>query len=236
MPRSLSGGFMFAALAVSLFVVGSESAQAQQSLVFNFGQFSVRGEDTRVVDDVLLENLTLFAFDIRDFNSMNTGVEWLISAGEYFDAGLGVGFYQRTVPSVYTDFINDDGSELFQDFRLRVVPLTAIIRVIPFGRNTAVQPYFGVGVGLFNWRYSEVGEFIDFDTFDVFHGRFTASGRNVGGLMLGGFRVPVGDRFSAGLEVRYQSAIGRVGLDQGFLNERIDLGGIAAQVTFQVDF
>ncbi len=36
MPRSLSGGFMFA---VGLLVVGSESLQAQRSLVFNLGQF-----------------------------------------------------------------------------------------------------------------------------------------------------------------------------------------------------
>jgi len=159
----------------------------------------------------------------------------LIGAGEYFDAGLGVSFYQRTGPSVYADFVNFDGAEIFQDFRLRVVPLTATVRVLPFGREAAVQPYFGVGVGLFDWRYSEVGEFID-DTFDIFRDRFTASGTDVGGLMLGGLRVPIGDRFSAGIEVRHQSAIGRVGIDQGFLNERIDLGGIATQFTFEVGF
>ena len=236
MPRSLSAGLISAMLAVGLLFVGSGSAHAQQSLVLNLGQFSVRGEDTRVADDVLLENLSLFAFDVRDFNNGTAGAEWLIGAGEYFDAGLGAGFYQRTVPSVYTDFINENGSEIFQEFRLRVVPLTATIRVLPFGRNTAVEPYFGVGVGLFDWRYSEVGEFIDFDTFDVFRDRFTARGRDVGGLMLGGLRVPFSDRFSAGIEVRYQSATGRVGIDQGFLNERIDLGGIASQVTFQVGF
>ena len=97
-----------------------------------------------------------------------------------------------------------------------------------------MQPYFGVGVGLFDWRYSEFGEFIDFDTFDIFREQFSASGTDVGGLMLGGLRVPVGDRFSAGFEVRYQSATGRVGIDQGFLNERIDLGGITSQFTFQI--
>lgn len=150
MPRSLSAGLMSAVLAVGLLIVGPGSAQAQQSLVLNLGQFSVRGEDTRIADDVLLENLNLFAFDIRDFNNGMAGAEWLVGAGEYFDAGLGVGFFQRTVPSVYADFINDDGSEIFQDFRLRVVPLTATVRVLPFGRYAAVQPYFGVGVGLFD--------------------------------------------------------------------------------------
>ena len=143
MPRSLSAGLTSAALVVGLLIVGSGSAFAQQSLVLNFGHFAVRGEDTRVFDDVLLENLNLFAFDVRDFNNGTAGAEWLVGAGEYFDAGLGVGFYQQTVPSVYADFINDDGSEIFQDFRLRVVPLTATVRVLPFGRQASVQPYFG---------------------------------------------------------------------------------------------
>ena len=236
MPRSLSAGLISAVLAVGVLIVGSGSAHAQQSLVLNLGHFSVRGEDTRVPDDVLVENLSLFAFDIRDFHDGVVGAEWLIGAGEYFDAGLGVGFYQRTVPSVYADFVNFNGSEIFQDLRLRVVPYTATVRVLPFGRGASVQPYFGVGVGLFDWRYSEFGEFIDFDTFDVFREQFSASGTDVGGLMLGGLRVPVGDRFSAGFEVRYQSATGRVGIDQGFLNERIDLGGIASQFTFEIGF
>ena len=233
--RSLSSGFVSALCVVAL-VGGSAPVEAQQSLGLNVGYFSVRGEDARIAEDVLLENRNLFAFDIPDFSGGTVGAEWLIGIGDYFDAGVGVGFYQRTVPSVYADFIDIDGSEISQDFRLRVVPLTATVSVLPFGRETPVQPYFGVGIGLFNWRYSEVGEFIDFSNFDVFRDRFVASGHDVGGLILGGLRVPFGDRFAAGGEVRYQSVSGKVGIDQGFLNERIDLGGIATQFTFQIRF
>ena len=233
--RSLSSGFVGALCVVAL-VGGSAPVEAQQSLGLNVGYFSVRGEDARIAEDVLLENRNLFAFDIPDFSGGTVGAEWLIGIGDYFDAGVGVGFYQRTVPSVYADFIDIDGSEISQDFRLRVVPLTATVSVLPFGRETPVQPYFGVGIGLFNWRYSEVGEFIDFSNFDVFRDRFVASGHDVGGLILGGLRVPFGDRFAAGGEVRYQSVSGKVGIDQGFLNERIDLGGIATQFTFQIRF
>ena len=210
--------------------------QAQQSLSLNLGHFAVRGEDTRIQDDVLIENLNLFAFDLRDFNNGTVGSEWLVGLGNNFEAGVGLGFYQRTVPSVYTDFINVDGTEIFQDFRLRVVPLTLTVRVLPFGRHAAVQPYFGGGFGMFNWRYSEVGEFIDFTDFGVFRDRFVADGTDVGGIILGGVRAPVGSRFAIGGEVRYQQASGRVGIDQGFLNERIDLGGLATQLTFQVGF
>ena len=235
MTRSLSSGFVGALCVVAL-VGGSAPVEAQQSLGLNVGYFSVRGEDARIAEDVLLENRNLFAFDIPDFSGGTVGAEWLIGIGDYFDAGVGVGFYQRTVPSVYADFIDIDGSEISQDFRLRVVPLTATVSVLPFGREIPVQPYFGVGIGLFNWGYSEVGEFIDFSNFDVFRDRFVASGHDVGGLILGGLRVPFGDRFAAGGEVRYQSVSGKVGIDQGFLNERIDLGGIATQFTFQIRF
>ena len=209
---------------------------AQQSLSLNLGYFAVRGEDTRIQDDVLIENLNLFAFDLRDFNNGTVGGEWLIGLGNNFETGVGLGFYQRTVPSVYADFVNVDGTEIFQDFRLRVVPLALTLRVLPFGRHAAVQPYFGGGVGMFNWRYSEVGEFIDFTDFGVFRDRFVADGTDVGGIILGGVRAPIGSRLAIGGEVRYQQASGCVGIDQGFLNERIDLGGLATQLTFQVGF
>ena len=232
MPKKmLIGAAMFV-----VFVWASPSAHAQQSLALGVGHFALRGADTRVVDDVLLENLNLFAFDLRDFNNGAVSGEWLIGVGNYFDAGIGVGFYQRTVPSVYLDFVDSDGAEIFQEFKLRVVPLTATIRVLPFGRDKPVQPYFGAGLGAFNWRYSEVGEFIDFDTFDIFRDRFVANGTDVGGIILGGVRFPVGEQFTVGGEVMYQSATGRVGIDQGFLNERIDLGGLSSKFILTIGF
>jgi hypothetical protein len=216
-------------------VVISRPVHAQQSLVLNVGHFAVRGIDTRVADDVLLENLNLFAFDISDFNNGTVGAEWLVGLGDHFDVGVGLGFYQRTVLSVYNDFVDFDGTEIEQDFRLRVVPVTATVRVLPFGR-TAVQPYFGLGLGLFNWRYSEVGEFVDFDTFDIFRDRYVAEGNDIGAIILGGVRFPVGDKFSVGGELKYQSSTGTVGIDQGFLNERIDLGGLSTQFTVGFTF
>ena len=236
MSRRVSARSFGVLCVVGFLIVVARPVEAQESIGLSVGHFSVRGEDARIADDVLLENVNLFAFDIQDFSGGTVGAEWLIGIGEYFEAGVEVGFYRRTVSSVYADFVDVDGTEILQDFRLRVVPLTATLSVLPFGRETALQPYFGIGVGLFDWRYSEVGEFIDFTTFDIFGERFVESGRDVGGLILDGLRVPFGDRFAVGGEVRYQRASGTVGLDQGFLNERIDLGGIATQFTFQIGF
>ena len=211
-------------------------AWAQSSLSLNLGYFVLRGEDTRIPDDVIVENLGLFAFDLEQFNNTSVGAEWLIGLGDYTEVGFGVGVYQQTVLSEYSDFVNDDGSEIEQDFKLRVTPVTATLRFFPFGKRNTIQPYAGAGVGFFNWRYSEVGEFIDFNTFDVFRDQFVAADTNVGAVYLGGVRVRVGSRYGVGLEVKYQDAKGVVGIDQGFLAERIDLGGLTTSFTFNVGF
>ena len=222
------------------FWLGTPAWAQQSSLSFHLGYFALRGEDTRIVDDVIVENLGLFAFNLDQFNGATVGAEWLVGLGDYAEVGLGVGVYQRTVLSVYDDFVNVDGTEIEQDFKLRVTPFTATARFFPFGQRSTIQPYAGAGVGFFNWRYSEVGEFVDFSTFDleVFRdqGQFVADGNNVGAVYLGGVRVLAGSRYAVGVEFRYQDVQGVVGIDQGFLEERIDLGGLTTSFTFNVRF
>lgn len=218
------------------FWLGTPAWAQQSSLSLNLGYFALRGEDTRISDDVIIENLGLFAFGLDQFNNASVGAEWLVGFGEYVEVGFGVGFYQQTVLSVYDDFVNVDGTEIEQDFKLHVAPVTGTARFFPFGQRSAIQPYAGAGVGFFNWRYSEVGEFVDFTTFDVFRDRFVAEGNDVGAVYLGGVRVLAGSRFAVGVEVRYQDVQGVVGIDQGFLEERIDLGGLTTSFAFNVRF
>ena len=217
------------------FWLGTPAWAQQSSLSLNLGYFALRGEDTRISDDVIIENLGLFAFGLDQFNNASVGAEWLVGFGEYVEVGFGVGFYQQTVLSVYDDFVNVDGTEIEQDFKLHVAPVTGTARFFPFGQRSAIQPYAGAGVGFFHWRYSEVGEFVDFTTFDVFRDRFVAEGNDVGAVYLGGVRL-AGSRFAVGVEVRYQDVQGVVGIDQGFLEERIDLGGLTTSFTFNVGF
>ena len=230
-----SGCAMVVVAALS-FWLGTPAWAQQSSLSLNLGYFALRGEDTRISDDVIIENLGLFAFGLDQFNNASVGAEWLVGFGEYVEVGFGVGFYQQTVLSVYDDFVNVDGTEIEQDFKLHVAPVTGTARFFPFGQRSAIQPYAGAGVGFFNWRYSEVGEFVDFTTFDVFRDRFVAEGNDVGAVYLGGVRVLAGSRFAVGVEVRYQDVQGVVGIDQGFLEERIDLGGLTTSFTFNVGF
>jgi len=219
---------------VAAVLVAPPPARAQQAINLSLGGFAVTGEDARVDGDVLFENQRILDFDVADFNTGSVGLDWLVSVGEFFEVGAGVGFTSRTVPSVYADYVNRDGSEIEQDLKVRVVPMALTARVLPFGRSRAVQPYLGGGVGIFNYRYSEVGDFVDFTDRSVFNDRFVATGTVVGPVALGGIRFPMGDTFSLGGEVRYQKA--EADLNDDFLGSKLDLGGFHYLLTFHVKF
>jgi hypothetical protein len=215
----------------------AQPAHAQQTLNFSLGYFTVRGEDARVERDILVRNLSDFAFDVDDFNGATVGGEWLVALGEYFEAGAGVGFSRRTVPSVYADFVDTDGSEIEQDFRLRLVPVSFTVRVLPLGQSSGFQPYVGGGLGIFSWRYSETGEFLDFGGRQpvIFREQYVASGSATGPIALGGIRF-AGSSVSAGAEIRYQGA--DTALEEDFAPLapasnpfRLDLGGWTYQFT-----
>jgi opacity protein-like surface antigen len=199
-------------------------ALAQQAVSFSIGYNTLLGEDSRTDGDVLVANRELFAFEVDDFNGPTFGGEWTAGLGEYLEAGIGVAYSSRTVPSIYSDFVRPDGREIEQEFKLRVTPITFTARVLPFGRNTTVQPYLGGGLGLFNYKYSETGDFVDFSQggaigFDT----FTADGTEAGLVLIAGVRVPAGDKAAFGFEVRFNRAT--TDLPNEFLGSTLDLGG-----------
>ena len=225
-------------LIVLLFVSGlvaPATSYAQQSLNIYVGAFVPKGADSRTRNDVLVGNLDFLAFKIGDFKAATIGGEWLFGLGERLDAGLGLGIYSRGVPTVYRDLTHSNRNEIEQDLKLRVVPFTATVRFLPLGRGAAIQPYIGAGVGVFAWRYSETGEFVDVTDSSIFRDSFSGSGATAGPVVLGGVGFPVG-AWSLGAEIRYQSAQGDLPADQGFSGTKIDLGGFTYLASFKVRF
>jgi hypothetical protein len=221
-----------------------DTASAQQTLNFNIGYFAVKGQDARVGADcdtcgrdvdVLLANHDFLTFDFKDFNGATIGGEWLVALGEYAEAGAGISFYRRTVPSVYTNYVNANGSEVDQDLRLRTIPIDLTLRLVPLGQRSPFQPYIGAGLGIVNWRYSEFGDFIDFSDpgRSIFPDEFVADGTSTGPVVLGGVRYADGG-LSVGGEIRYRKAEGEVGSD--FAGSKIDLGGWTYQATIGFRF
>jgi hypothetical protein len=219
------------AVALVFGFMAAPEASAQQSVNFYIGGFTPRALDGRPNDDVLVQNSSFLStldqvrgIDIGEFNRVTIGAEWLVGIGRFAEGGLGIGYYQRSVPTLYTDLVNTDGTDIEQTLKLRIVPFTATVRLLPLGSDRAVQPYIGAGVGVYRWRYAETGQFVDFDN-NVFTGNFVGSGGAAGPTILGGVRFPAGSA-AVGFEVRYQSAEGELPVDQGFAGTTIDLGGM----------
>ena len=233
-PRQALG---FLVLCVGLLT--PSTSFAQQSLNFSFGGFVPKGESSRADNDVLVNNLCCLdnplLFDVGDFDGGVFGAEYLVGLGEFFDAGLGVGYYKSSARSVYLNLINDNGSEIQQRLRLRIVPFSATIRFLPFGHSHGVEPYIGGGLAVLNWRYQESGQWVDPSDNSIFTGTFTGSGTATGPLVLGGVRFPVGP-WAFGGEVRWQAAKGELPADQDFAGPKIDLGGVTYTATFSIRF
>jgi hypothetical protein len=142
------------------------------------------------------------------------------------------------VPAVDRDFVDSQGNNVGADFKLRVVPFSATVRVVPFGHNAPIQPYVGAGLGVFGWRYSETGDFV-LGNGNISRGEVnTASGTSVGPVVLGGIRVPIGP-VAPGFEVRYQHAKGTFpanGPGQDFNGSIVDLGGFNYLFTLNIRF
>ena len=131
------------------------------------------------------------------------------------------------MPSLYRDFVDVNGTEIVQDLKLRVLPITATVRFLPIGRGRAGSNHTSAaGIGFFNWRYTESGEFVDFSDGTIFRDRYTADGTAVGPVVLGGLRFPIGDAMTAGLEFRWQKAEGDTDpAESRLIAPKIDLGG-----------
>ena len=210
------------ALVCGSVVVDAQPALAQQTFNVSLGYFTVRGQDARVAGDVLNANRNFLTFDVKDFNGASIGGEWLVPIGRYIEAGAGVAFTRRTVPTVYTRFLNANNSEINQDLRLRTVPATFTFRVLPLGQDRGFQPYLGGGLGVISWRYSESGQFVDTRDRSIFNNSYAASGTKTGPVAMGGIRF-AGNSLASGFEIRYQAA--EANLAPPFAGTKIDLGG-----------
>ena len=231
------------ALIAALLAVGlcAAPAAAQQTLSLNVGWFALQGAADRVPGDTIVANLFAtspyeLSYRVSDFDNTTFGGDWLFPLGEFFEGGIGVNYYAKTVPSFYAELQDETtGADIRQNISLRAVPVTASIRFIPTGRRFPVQPYIGVGVSVVPWRYSEIGDFVDTAN-NVYTANYHDRGVTVGPMVMAGIRLPVARVFALGGEVRYLKAGAPLDPTVGFLGDRIDLGGLSYLATFSIKF
>lgn len=221
-------------LACAALAASARPALAQQTLNLSWGYFMMPGEG-RVETDILHIEHADLVFDVNDFNGATVGGEWLVPIGNFFEAGAGVSFSRRTVPTVHV--VGDrDGSPIPRDLGFRQLPVAFTVRVLPLGQSYSVQPYLGGGVAVINWRFSESGDFVGPNRSIVRGEQYVATGHTAGPMVLSGLRV-AGDTMAFGFEARYQRARGSFGpVFARVADPDIDLHGWTLQFTAGMRF
>src|SRR5262245_3592844 len=212
------------------------SSDRRSTVNFTLGYFALKGIESRVDDDVVVADLVNpepLLFEVKDLNAFIFSGEYLFAVNRSIEVGVGLGFAQKTVPSIYADITHSNGDEIVQDIKLRQIPVTFTARFLILPLGSTVEPYVGGGITAIRWQYSEVGEFVDNNV--IFNGIYKADGTTVGPIIVAGVRAPIANATIGG-EMRWQKAVASGLAAEGFLGDKLDLGGWHANFTVGIRF
>jgi len=202
------------------------------------GTFAIRagydraGAGSDVFSDVT-EQLTLGR---GAFSSVIGAVDFGAMLTDRLDLTLGGSFSGSRTRSEFRDWVDQDGLPIEQTTTFERVPVTVGLKVFLGSRGRSLgslawvpakcAPYIGAGGGAMWYRFRQRGDFVDFQTLDIFRADISSSGWTATAHGFAGVEVAVGPRFLLVGEGRYTWARATMGeAFDGF--ERIDLSGLS---------
>lgn len=203
--------------------------------------YAVPRADSEIFD-FTREQLTL---DKRDFNALAVGGEVSVRVTDRLDAALGLGFEWSETRSEFREFVGTDDLPIEQDTRFTRVPITVGVKAYLLERGRRISrlawiparwaPYVGAGGGLVWYRFEQTGEFVDFETLDIFFDEFESQGVSPLAYLAAGSDFSLGPKWLLNGEARYSWASAE--MDRDFVGfDDIDLNGFRATVGVSVRF
>jgi outer membrane protein W len=229
--------FAPAAAFAQIHQVGGPSSNNRNTVNFKIGYFGLRGIESRDPDDVLVGDLISahpLLFEVNDLNGPTFSGEYLFAVTRNIEFGVGLGFSQKTISTVYADLTHSNGDEIQQDLKLRQIPVNFTGRFLILPRGSSVEPYIGAGLTAIRYQYSEAGEFVD-DFGAIFPAVYKADGVGVGPIVVVGVRAPI-QNWTVGGEFAWQKVVADVPAEVGLLGTKLDLGGWHFNFTAGVRF
>lgn len=240
MARRFTGIVFSLAVVAVVLGVTPEGASAQSgdgyllkkprvTLKFESG-YAFQQANSDIFDFVIQEH----TLDSRDFDAPYFGAELGIRMSERLDLTLAVGFQESSQQSEFRDWVDQDDLPITQVTGLSQLPASVGVKFYPLPRGRSigrlawvprtVSPYIGGSVGLVAYDFEQFGDFIDYDTFDIFYDDFFSEGEAFLARATTGVNVSVGPQFLFSVEGRYSWAQAAMGGDY-FDFAPIDLDG-----------
>lgn len=150
----------------------------------------------------------------------------------------------RKIGSEYRDFVDNLDQPIEQQTELRRVPMTAGVRynLVPAGRSvsrlawipTPLVPYVAAGGGVMWYRFRQEGDFIDFQTNDVFNSRLNTSGWAGVAYAATGMSWSLNPGIALNAELRYDQARAPLARDfEGFDRIQLSSVGLTTAILFR---
>lgn len=249
--RSLRPAILCAAGVALLLGTSPAAAEAQDRPDFLFQRpwvtlglragYALPTADSDVFEDAV-QFLTL---EKSDFRSAAFGAELAVRATERLDVALDFIWSRSSTRSEDREFIGEDDLPIEQMTRFTRVPVSLSVRGYLFERGRSISrfawvpakwsPYLGAGVGKVWYKWEQEGEFVDYESLDIFYNVFDSEGWATSAHVLAGAEYSLSPRFVLTGEGRYTWATAPLSFEWvGF--DDIDLGGLQMTAGISVRF
>ncbi len=108
-----------------------------------------------------------------DFVAARYGAEFEWAVASRLAVILGVQNASRDLVSSYIDLVYDDGGEIERFTSLNLTDVSVGARFRLRRPDARFSPYIALGLGLLYYRYSEIGDFVDFSNYDIYYDEYT---------------------------------------------------------------
>lgn len=197
-------------------------------------------------------NSDLFAFTSRqltldrsDYGGGTLDLEFARGIGSRTDLVLSTAFAGMSRQSEFRDFLDQNDAPIEQRTTFLRVPITVSVRQYLFSQGrqignyawipARVAPYVGAGGGAVWYRFRQTGDFVDFQTDDVFPATMSSSGLAPSARAFAGAEFKVRPKLALSVQSSYLWASAKLGNDfSGF--DRIDLSGFSASLGLAARF
>ena len=134
----------------------------------SYGGFRV----LNVTSDLFAANEFDFGITDDEFRTGSFGFEFDFAVLPRVDISIGIDNGDAETYGSYLDLVYDDGGEIEHSARLAVTDLSLGVRLRLLGGAARVRPYLVGGLTGAYYRYTETGDFVDFETADIYYDVF----------------------------------------------------------------
>ncbi len=191
--------------------------------------------------DDLRDQLTVRTADLR---GTYVAGEFGIRASERADVVFGIGYTSSATRSEYRKWTYEDDLPINQTTEFTTMPLTAGLKVYLMPRGRAIgsyawiprtpNAYGGIAGGIVRYRFEQHGEFVDYETLDIFTDRLLSRETGATAQFFAGVDIGVNRRMMFTGEARY--GLAKAPLDDYIFRGFADLDLTGLQISGGISF